>query len=239
MLHGWGMHSAIWDDFALALARRYRVTTVDLPGHGRSAAMSAVYDLEQLSAGVLASVPTPAHFLGWSLGGLVAQDIAFNSPAAVSSLVLIASTPQFAQSRDWPNATRVETLEQFARALGEDYRDTLNRFLALEVQGSEMARTELRALRQLAFAHGEPQLAALVSGLNILRSTNLRPQFHSSNVDRLVLLGQRDALVPAGVANDLVTLYPQSRIHIVNGAAHAPFLTRQEECVEIVGGFLR
>ena len=44
LLHGWGFHSGAWSGIAEALAARYRVRRVDLPGHGLSAA------------------PPPAHF---------------------------------------------------------------------------------------------------------------------------------------------------------------------------------
>ena len=39
MLHGWGMHSAVWSDWADALASEFRVHCVDLPGHGNSLAL--------------------------------------------------------------------------------------------------------------------------------------------------------------------------------------------------------
>ena len=36
LLHGWGMNSDIWEDVIEELAGSYRITVVDLPGHGRS-----------------------------------------------------------------------------------------------------------------------------------------------------------------------------------------------------------
>ncbi|MGB5339321.1 MAG: alpha/beta fold hydrolase, partial [Gammaproteobacteria bacterium] len=37
LVHGWGLHSGIWDGLAPLLEPHYRVTRMDLPGHGRSA----------------------------------------------------------------------------------------------------------------------------------------------------------------------------------------------------------
>ena len=37
LLHGWGLHAGFFSPLLPALARRYRVHAVDLPGHGRSA----------------------------------------------------------------------------------------------------------------------------------------------------------------------------------------------------------
>ena len=36
LLHGWGLTLGVWDGLAHALARRFRVIAIDLPGHGRS-----------------------------------------------------------------------------------------------------------------------------------------------------------------------------------------------------------
>ncbi len=239
LLHGWGMHSGIWGDFAERLARHYRITCVDLPGHGRSTDVLDVYDLEHLAPAVVDKLDGAVHVLGWSLGGMIAQHLAFTRPEKVKSLVLIAASPQFTSSEDWPHATPRSTLEQFARELQDDYRATLNRFLALEVQSSETARDELRLLRQRVFACGEPQFDALRGGLDVLRKDNLRASYAASNVRRLVILGRRDGLVPAGVSNDLVALHPETRIHVVEGAAHAPFLTRPDECATVIQEFLQ
>jgi len=36
LVHGWGMHSGVWEDVAEALIDHHRVTVLDLPGHGYS-----------------------------------------------------------------------------------------------------------------------------------------------------------------------------------------------------------
>ncbi|HNE00663.1 MAG TPA: pimeloyl-[acyl-carrier protein] methyl ester esterase, partial [Plasticicumulans sp.] len=34
LLHGWGMHGGVWDDTVEAFIDDWRVTVIDLPGHG-------------------------------------------------------------------------------------------------------------------------------------------------------------------------------------------------------------
>ncbi|KAB2856246.1 MAG: alpha/beta fold hydrolase, partial [Anaerolineae bacterium] len=38
LLHGWGMHSGVWEDVVEALLDHHRVAVFDLPGHGYSRA---------------------------------------------------------------------------------------------------------------------------------------------------------------------------------------------------------
>ena len=42
LLHGWGMHSGVWEDVVEALLDHHRVTVLDLPGHGYSRAFGSV-----------------------------------------------------------------------------------------------------------------------------------------------------------------------------------------------------
>ena len=42
LLHGWGLNLRVWDELAEALARRFRVIAIDLPGHGKRDRKSVV-----------------------------------------------------------------------------------------------------------------------------------------------------------------------------------------------------
>lgn len=239
LLHGWGMNRAIWGGFLDILAERFRVTEIELPGHGESE-----YDPEHTSLGewadaVLATVPERAIWMGWSLGAQVALQAALSKPERISSLVLLAGTPCFVQSEEWPHAMAQETLRDFAAALREDHRQTLERFLSLQVQGDSEARRMLRALRQELFSRLEPNPAALENGLNLLRDVDLRQQLKATPCPTLWLLGERDTLVPAAMAGPLAELQPGARIEVVPGAAHTPFLSHPEACMQRLESFLQ
>ena len=143
LLHGWGMHSGVWEDVVENLLDHYRVTLIDLPGHGYSRAVGAGHTLSELAAAVLAVAPPRAAWVGWSLGGLVAQQVALTRPERVSRLVLVNSTPCFVQRPDWPHGVAPPVLRRFAEELRQDYRAVLKRFIALEVHGSEHASAQL------------------------------------------------------------------------------------------------
>jgi pimeloyl-[acyl-carrier protein] methyl ester esterase len=58
-------------------------------------------------------------------------------------------------------------LDTFAADLGQDYSGTLNRFLSLQVRGSEDGSAVLRALRAKLLEHGEPAPPALRAYLEV------------------------------------------------------------------------
>ena len=88
----------------------YRVTVVDLPGHGYSRGFGVGLTLPVLAETVAAAVPAPAVWVGWSLGGLIAQQVALTMPERVSRLALVNSTACFTQRPDWPHAVALPVL---------------------------------------------------------------------------------------------------------------------------------
>lgn len=237
MLHGWGLHSGIWQEIAESFALEFRVTTIDMPGHGQSPMDLERFDLVSVAEAVRGAAPAEAFWLGWSLGGMVAQQLALDFPESVSRLALLSSSPRFVSAEDWPHAQPVSVMETFAADLELDYRATLNRFLALEARGSDRAREELRVLRERVFSAGEPNLDALRGGLEILRYADLRADVHRLQCPTLWLFGERDGLVPAAVAGDLAVLAEDAEVEIIQGAGHAAFISHPTLFTKAVSRF--
>ncbi len=175
MIHGWGLHGGIFDGIATALSRAWRVTLIDLPGHGRSHGTPLDPDLPRLAAQVARAAPAGAVWLGWSLGGLVAMQHAIDRPEDPSALILVATTPRFVADGSWPGIA-LETLQTFTRGLKDDYLSTLRRFLALQVQGCADHTELLRRLRQQMLRYPPPSAETLEAGLTLLAGTDLRPR---------------------------------------------------------------
>jgi pimeloyl-[acyl-carrier protein] methyl ester esterase len=180
----------------------------------------------------------PLTVCGWSLGGQIALHWAMRYPQQVSRLVTVASTPSFVRRAGWNHALSVEILQEFADNLQHHYALTLKRFLALQVRGGEQEREWLTILRDTLFSRGEPDLAALQSGLEILRNCDLCSALPGINQPMLVLAGERDTLIPLQASQYLASNTPNGRLAVIGGAAHAPFLSHPDEFVRHVVNFL-
>jgi pimeloyl-ACP methyl ester carboxylesterase len=86
-----------WDPaFVDAVAQRYRVILFDAPGVGRSTGIvpkSVTAWADQAVRFSRALGIDRATYLGWSMGGAVAQVIAINHPESIDKLVLLATGP--------------------------------------------------------------------------------------------------------------------------------------------------
>ncbi len=236
LLHGWGMHGGVWDGVRDALARRFRLHIVDLPGYGASPTLP-VQGLEGIAGAVAGALPDSFHVCGWSLGGLVAQELALLFPGRVERLVLTGATPCFTMREDWSGAVPREVLLEFAAALETDYEGTLKRFLALQARGDDAAKPVLKRLRETLFARGRPDGETLRAGLRILLDSDLRGRFAAINKPALLVQGERDLLTPPEAAQWMAG-QTGARLEIVRGAAHAVFLSHRELFVETITGFL-
>lgn len=243
MLHGWGMHSGLWLPFLPRLVERYRVHRLDLPGHGHSDALEAPASLAGFAEAVEsaiadAAVTGPLIVVGWSLGGQVALEWARLHPEHVGAMVLISTTPSFVQRPGWPHAMAEATLRQFGDELRVAYRPTLQRFVTLQVHGSEHARSALSVLRSELFARGEPSPHDLSESLELVARTDLRAEIGAISQPALVIAGDSDALTPVAAARWLAAALPCATLEIVPGAAHAPFLSHPERVAAAIDAFV-
>lgn len=224
LLHGWGLHGGVWEETARHLAPGWRIHIPDLPGHGHSPPLNGPYTLCAFAEAVARQVPRGAYWLGWSLGGLVALQAATATDAAPCGLILVASNPSFVQRPDWPHAMAPETLDGFQMDLERDPGRAVKRFLALQTYALPHARAAARGVRRAFASRPPPAPPALVASLAILRQDDLRTRLQGLPAPPLFLLGERDALIPPGVGQDLVRICPSTRVAYLPGAGHALIL---------------
>ena len=230
LLHGWGLNAQVWDCITPELGAHFTLHLVDLPGYGRSEGFGAL-SLAEMAAHVLEKAPEQAIWLGWSLGGLVASQLALQHPERVSALVTVASSPCFSAHEDWPGI-KPEVLSGFQQQLSEDFQRTVERFLALQTMGTESARQDARALKKAVLSLPMPSPEVLNGGLEILKTADLRQPLAGLTMPFLRLYGRLDGLVPRKIVALLDAQWTQSESLVFDKAAHAPFISHPQAFCE-------
>ena len=227
LLHGWGLNAEVWHCISEELASHFTLHLVDLPGFGRSRGFGAM-SLDEMVRQVLDAAPQNAIWLGWSLGGLVASQIALSQPERVKALVTVASSPCFSAQEAWPGI-KPDVLASFQQQLSEDFQRTVERFLALQTMGTETARQDARTLKQTVLSLPMPEVEVLNGGLEILKTVDLREPLAALAMPHLRIYGYLDGLVPRKVVPLLDALWPESESQVIAKAAHAPFISHPAE----------
>ncbi|HET7395060.1 MAG TPA: pimeloyl-ACP methyl ester esterase BioH [Gammaproteobacteria bacterium] len=237
LVHGWGVNSGVWQPIVPLLAKHYRVTSVDLPGHGASSKVSMPVSLAAVTQQVLEVAPSFAIWLGWSLGGLVCLQIAAHFSVRVRGLILSNTTPRFITAADWPHAMPPAQLDVFATELTLDFADTVRRFLALQVMGDQHARATLRALRDSVLSRGDPDAGSLAAGLSILRDSDLRDDLRHITAPTLVMAGAYDRVTPSQAGEFMASAIKDAEFICLPRAAHAPFISHSLDFVQALNTF--
>lgn len=232
LLHGWSMDRRAWAPLLPWLTPRCRVLALDLPGHGGSDWRAEDADLAVMCERVLAVAPPAALWLGWSLGGLVALQIAAQQPARVQALTLLAATPCFVARDDGFPAMPAATFAAFADGLATTPERTLARFRQLLMTGAADARALRERLAALDATARPPQPAAMAAGLAWLRDIDLRGAFASLRPPAQLLLADNDALVPSALADWCARELPHVAVLRLPAAGHAVHLEQPQRVAE-------
>jgi 3-oxoadipate enol-lactonase len=217
LLHGLGSSSADWRLQVPAFSARYRVLTVDLPGHGRSEA-SGRPSVEAMAAALAALLrrlgEPPAHALGLSLGGCVALALAAGDPERVRSLVLVNA---FARLRPAGPRGLLRLLVRMALLAAAPMP-----VVAAHVARGLFPRPEQRALYERAVA----SLSAMprrryLAAVRAAAAFDGRRLLGSVRCPTLVVVGERDGTVSRAAAEHLARGIAGARLVVIADSGHA------------------
>lgn len=242
LVHGFTAHGGAWDDVRAALERRFRVLTVDLPGHGRSPAPPPDYDMTACAADLLAAMRRGGHLpgalIGYSLGGRVALAAALLAPRALRGLVLESASPGLAdgdararrRAADMALAQEIETSELEAFVDRWQSQPLFRTQQRLDVA----ARTRSRMLRLANDRHG---LAAALRVLGSGHQPSYWERLRHLHVPTLLVTGGYDQKF-AGIARAMLRELPEARHAVIADAGHTTHLEQPGEFLCLIEPFL-
>lgn len=213
LLNGIGGSLDMWEPVASALSGR-RLVMMDMPGSGGSPALRRPRHMSgyaSLVVGLLDALGLDeVDVLGYSWGGVLAQQLARQAPGRVRSLILVATTPGLGGRP--PSPWVIALMSTPARY----YSRTYLRFIAPVVFGSEPdsvagSAHESARLRRPPTLLGYTQQLLAISGWSSRRWLGTLP--HRT----LVLAGRRDPLAPLRNAVILARGIPSAELQVLPG----------------------
>ena len=237
MLHGLGSCADDWVYQLPDLGRHFRCLPLDLRGHGLSDKPAGRYSMSQFAADVIGLIQTldlgPAHVLGLSLGGMVAQQVALARPDLVRSLVLINTMPG-----PWPPTRTM-------------LRSATRRLAALRGPATDMTGTATLIARNL---FPEPE-QRLLYHYTVQRMAANDPRAYRQSLQAitrfwpgrslrqitcptLILAGELDSVVPMIYKERLQRLLPHASLVRIPNSRHASNLDQPEVVNQAILDFL-
>jgi len=228
MIHGWAMTSEIWIDLANKIAKTQQVFLIDLPGMGSNKNTQFI-DIDQINEEINALNLTHFSIMGWSFGGQIALHYSYKFPKKIKKLFLVSTTPCFVnQIGDWQSGVEANIFNKFANDLIADWQTTMERFLNLQLLGSEDRKIILKKIK-LLFLKTAPDIDSLKKSLNLLLKNDLRYMLPHIDTPTMIMTGNLDKLVTIEASEYINKKIKLSKIKVFKGAAHLPFLSHIDE----------
>jgi pimeloyl-ACP methyl ester carboxylesterase len=250
LVHGITSTSATWANVIPYLAERFTVIAPDLLGHGDSAKPRGDYSLGAYASGIrdllIALGHERATFVGHSLGGGVAMQLAYQFPEHCERLVLVSSgglgrdISALLRAASLPGSELVLPLLANGHVLG-----------AGQLVGRLLRRVGLRVHTDVeevlrghaSLSDGEARAAFLHTLRTIVDPWGQRVDasdrlYLARAIPFLIVWGERDPIIPVEHARSAHRLVPGSRLELFPNVGHFPHLEDPLRFVRVLVDFL-
>lgn len=225
-----GATTAMWAEQRQALRDEVRVVSIETRGHGRSPVLPGPYAVADLGGDVLEVLDelgvASASVAGVSLGGAVAQWLAFEAPDRIDSLTLICTSARFGDPQPWhERAATVRAQGTGAVADAVVARWVTEGWGRLHPERVASMRAMIASTPREGYAACCEAIAAWDAGEDLA----------AINAPTLVVAAEQDPATPPEHAHRLASGVSGARLEIVDPGAHLVNVERPD----LIGDLLR
>jgi 3-oxoadipate enol-lactonase len=224
---------SMWDDTVPALSNKYRVLRYDTRGHGQTQATPGPYSIALLAQDLLGLMDalkiSKAHIVGLSMGGMICQYIGAHYPERVLSLGLCDTASEMPPRSLWEDRFAIARKDGVA-GLAEG---TLKRWF---VEGfAAKAPDKIEAVKKMILATSLEGYLGCASAVRDMAQTTMLLKIKAPT---LVLVGAQDPACTVDQATVLHRMISQSRMFIIDNAAHIANIEQPHAFNQILREFL-
>ncbi len=234
LLHPVGLDLTWWEPQVEALRSEFQVLRLDFRGHGESAIASPPYTLVDFANDAHALLEAlklaPAHVIGLSLGGMVAQVLALEYPADVRSMVLAGTLCTLPAAARQAMRARGEAAEQGGRAAV--VQPTIERWFT----GGFLESPLVAQCRQCLLTN---EVGAWAATWRAIAELDTLPRLSEIRASTLVTTGDADVSTPVAAAQIIADHIPGAILKVMPGAPHMAPYERPDLFNPLVLEFLR
>lgn len=235
LLHGFLENQKMWDKYIDVFAKKNRVITIDLLGHGETECLGYVHSMEDNAEAVhtvLAELRIrKAILVGHSMGGYVALAFAELYPEAVKGFVLLNSTSKSDSDERKTNRDRA------IKAVKQSYKAFVSMAIAnlFSENNRERLVEEIELVKKEALKTPLQAIVASLEGMKIRKDREVL--LHLTPYPKMLILGEKDPVLP----------YEENKTQTENSAValvtfpdgHMSHIENQEELTGVLLEFFK
>jgi pimeloyl-ACP methyl ester carboxylesterase len=238
LLHGYLETGKIWQSFADGLAERFRVITIDLPGHGASGTWGKVHTMDDLAGAVNAVLDAETIdsilLVGHSMGGYVTMAFADLYPQKLKGYCLFHSTCFADTTEKKRNRDR-----EISLVLCDKKRQIINVNIPKGFADDNLERlsNEVELARRIAIGNPDAGIVAILNGMKG-RPDRTRV-LQDPSLPLLLIGGMKDNYIPVDVFDKVVSLAPHAAVLRLEESGHMGFLEQPGPATEALEAMMR
>jgi 3-oxoadipate enol-lactonase len=225
MSHSLACNVSMWDEQVELLAKKFKVLRYDTRGHGGSSAPPGPYTLDQLADDAKALFDAlgikRTHWVGLSMGGMIAQAFALKHPGFFQSMVLADTS-----SRRPPNAAEMWGARvKIAKEQGMDalLESTLSRWFT-----EPYRKTHKDVMERIARDIRSTPAAGYAGACEAIARVDYLDRLKEIDCPTLVIVGAEDHGTPPEMARQIQQNLRGSELVMIPSAAHLSNIEQTE-----------
>ncbi|MBP1595946.1 MAG: Alpha/beta hydrolase fold [Acidobacteria bacterium] len=235
LAHSLATNLSIWEPQVRMLAENFRVLRYDALGHGGTGVPAGPYTMDRLAtqaAGLLGALGLErVHFMGLSMGGMIAQLLAIRAPRKLASLLLCSTTSRIPPEALalWQERIRIAETEGMEPLV----EPTIGRWFTppFRIAHPDVI-DKVRAMIRATPPAGYSACCHAVSRLD------LAAELQAIRAPTLMIVGEEDPGTPVEACRTIQEQIPGSELAIIPSASHLSNLEQTEPFNQAVSSFL-
>jgi pimeloyl-ACP methyl ester carboxylesterase len=237
LLHGYLESSEVWNGFAQKLSDKFRVISVDLPGHGFSDVYGETHSMEFMAEGLnvlTEKLEIDKIFLvGHSLGGYVAMAFLELYPEKLTAYCLFHSHP-FADTQMALEKREREIRIVKAGRKNIMYPENVTKMFA--DSNIEKFHEALERSKDIASRLPDNGIISMLNGM-MIRPSRLS-LMEAGKVPCLWILGSMDNYISCEQVQKNVRLPGNAKVVILERSGHLGFIEEEDRSVKVITEFM-
>jgi 3-oxoadipate enol-lactonase len=233
--HSLATDLSMWDPQMPALTARYRVLRYDTRGHGGTDAPAGAYTLEQLAAdarALLRALGIPkTHWIGLSMGGMIGQTLALETPEVLASLALCDTSSRVPPEAKPIWSDRIRTAE--TQGMEPLVEPTIGRWFTPPFRAQ---RAEVVDVVRAMIRRTDPR--GYVGCCHAIAALDLTDRLGAIRLPTLVVVGEEDQGTPVAASRAIQAQIEGAELVIIESASHLSNMEQPEEFTRAITEFL-
>lgn len=235
ILSGWAAQPFVWNPILNLLKDEYETILVD---------WNDICSLDDFKQKAIDAIQKKCHgrfsLMGWSLGSLVAMDIAADNMFEIERIILIGGTSRFTQnsSENYNCGWNEHIVHKMMCSLKKSPQNTMSSFYKKMFSISEIGNGFYEHFIKELMPVSTP-LGSLALGLEYLIKTDFREKISNIEIPALLIHGCNDLICPVSSSEYICNHLKKSKLALFEQIGHMPFYAKPEKCCKTIDAFIK